>query len=140
MSVEAVPALLLGAVLGDSDAKSMAWSRVIGALSREVEQLSVGLSTPVRVNVVYHVDGRVAPNEFEGIRTGRFNNAKSLLVVQAAVPADMPDEPEGLLLELLEASMVAAESFARQRRLADSLPALRGLVRKISVEKRSGRM
>jgi hypothetical protein len=140
MSVEAVPALLLGAVLGDSDAKSMAWSRAIGALSREVEHLSLGLSTPVRVNVVYHVDGRVAPNEFEGVRSGRFNHGKSLLVVQAAVPADMPDEPERLLLELLEASVAAAESFARQRRLADGLPALRGLVRRISAEKRSGRM
>lgn len=132
--MEAVPALLIGAVLGDSDAKSMAWSRAIGALSRKVEQLSLGVSTPVRVNVVYHVEGRVAPNEFEGVRTGRFNNAKSLLVVQAAVPADMPDEPEGLLLELLETSVVAAESFARQRRLADGLPALRGLVRRVLAE------
>jgi hypothetical protein len=43
----------------------------------------------------------------------------------------MPDEPERLLLELLEASVVAAESFARQKRLADGLPALRGLVRQV---------
>jgi hypothetical protein len=132
MSVEALPPLLIGAILGDSDAKSMAWSRAIGALSREVEGLSVGLSTPVRVNVVYHVDGRVTPNEFEGVRTGRFNDAKSLLVVQAAVPADMPDEPEALLLELLGAAVLAAESFARQKRLAESLPALHDLVRQVS--------
>lgn len=134
MSVDAVPGLLIGAVLGDSDTKSMAWSRVIGALSREVEQLSIGLSTPIRVNVVYHVDGRVVPNEFEGVRTGRFKKAKSLLVVQAAVPANIPDEPERLLLELLEESVVAAESFARQKRLADGLPALRALVRQVMSE------
>lgn len=129
----AEPALLIGAVLGDSDAKSMAWSRTIGALSREVEQLSVGLATPLRLNVVYHVEGRVAPNEFEGVRTGRFDSARSLLVVQAAVPADVPDEPAGLLLDLLEASVVVAESFARQKQLADGLPALRELARRFVV-------
>jgi hypothetical protein len=137
MSIDPVPSLLIGAVLGDSDAKSMTWSRLIGALSRDIEQLSIGLSTPVRVNVVYHVDGRAAPNDFEGVRTGSFNRAKSLLVVQAAVPADIPDEPEGLLLELLGESMVAAESFARQERLSDGLPALRGLVRKVMSKKNS---
>ena len=128
--MEPLPGLLIGAVLGDSDAKSMAWSRAIGTLSRDVEQQSIGLSTPVRLNVVYHVDGRLVPNDFEGVRTGRFNKAKSLLVVQAAVPADMPDEPESLLLKLLEDSVVAAESFARQEGLADGLPALRALVRR----------
>jgi hypothetical protein len=115
----------------------MAWSRAIGALSRKIKELSVGLSTPVRVNVVYHVDGRIAPNEFEGVRTGRFNSANALLVVQAAVPAPMPDRPQELLLELLAAAIASAEAFARRRNLADDLSDLRAVVERVGMEAES---
>jgi hypothetical protein len=133
MTGNTLPALLIGAVLGDSDTESMAWSHAIGTLSRKAEELSVGLSTPVRVNVVYHVNGRILPNEFEGLRTGRFDKPNALLVVQAAVPARMPDQPQKLLLELLEAAIVAAEAFAKRKNLADDLSDLRGLVDRVAV-------
>ncbi len=133
MTGNTLPALLIGAVLGDSGAESMAWSRAIGTLSRKAEELSVDLSTPVRVNVVYHVDGMTLPNEFEGVRTGRFDRPKTLLVVQAAVPARIPDEPQELLLELLEAAIVAAETFAKRKSLADDLGGLRGLVDRVAI-------
>ena len=61
------PALSIGAVLGDSDPVNRAWKREINALSRKVEEISAGVSTPLRVNVIYHVDGRLAPNEFAGM-------------------------------------------------------------------------
>ena len=126
-----VPAILIGAVLGDSDAASMVWSRALGALSRRVERLSVGLATSVRVNVVYHVDGKVLPNDFDGVRTGRFDRAQALLVVQAAVPRQVPEEPEALLVELLAAAVLAAEAWGREEGIADDLPALRDLVRQV---------
>jgi hypothetical protein len=129
-----MPALVIGAVLGDSDAASMAWSGAIGALSRTVERLSEGVETPICVNVVYHVDGRIAPNEFEGVRTGRFDRADSLLIVQAAVPARTPTEAQRPLLDLLDAAVAAAERFAKREKLAESLDGLRGLVERVARE------
>jgi hypothetical protein len=128
------PVLAIGAVLGDSDTNSMAWSRAIGDFSRRVEELSIGVSTPVRVNVVYHVDGRIAPNEFEGVRTGRFNRATGSVVVQAALPALMPDQPQKLLSQMLAAAIAEAEAFARRGKLADDLGALRALVERVGTE------
>lgn len=130
MTVNAVPVLLVGAVLGDSDLESMAWSRSIGTISREAEAMSAGLDSPMRVNVVYHVDGRLAPNEFEGVRTGRFSKAKSLLVVQAAVPAKV-DDRRLVLLALLGDAVAEAERYAVRKKLADGLPEILGLVRQL---------
>jgi hypothetical protein len=58
------PVLSIGAVLGDSDADSMAWSRAMGALSAKVQSLRRGVTSPVRLSVAYHVDGRLVPNTF----------------------------------------------------------------------------
>ena len=132
MTTDAAPALLVGAVLGDSDRENMAWSRAIGALSREAEVLSSGVETPLRVNVVYHVAGQIAPNEFEGVRTGRFNRGKGLLEVQAAVTSRSSAESRELLLQLIEDAITAAEAFAKRRAIAESLPALRRLVSELS--------
>lgn len=60
-------ALEIGAILGDSDAASMVWSRAIGDVALRAEELSASLASPISVNVVFHVDGRHVPNEFEGV-------------------------------------------------------------------------
>lgn len=128
MTGASLPVLPVGAVLGDSDASSMAWSRLIGALSRKVEGLSSGMSSPVRVNVIFHVDGRLAPNDFVGVRTGRFNRATSMLVVQAAVPLGAVQDQDTVLVTLLREAVEAAESYVVKKKLADGLPEIRDLV------------
>lgn len=125
---ESAASLLIGAVLGDSGAANMEWSRAIGRLSRVFEDASHDVASPLRVNVVFHVAGTVLPNEFAGVRTGRYRRADRLLVVQAAVPGGDPVEPERTLLDLLLESVVAAEEFARVNQVADGLPGLRELV------------
>ena len=134
MTVDAGPALAIGAILGDSDMESMSWSRAIGALSQRVETLSLGLTSPIRVNVVFHVDGKLAPNEFAGVRTGRFNKGKSLLVVQAAVPPGPADDGRAVLLRLLADAINEAETFARKRRIADGLDEIRALIESLPAE------
>jgi hypothetical protein len=42
------------------------WRRAIGALGKDVVAVRNGVESPLRVNVVYHVDGKLAPIEFEG--------------------------------------------------------------------------
>ena len=126
-----LPVLSVGAVLGDSDAASIGWSRLIGALSRKVELFAVGMSSPLCVNVIFHVDGRLVPNDFEGVRTGRFTRSKSMLVVQAVVPLTSVESEETMLVTLLGEAVVAAETFAVEKNLAQGLPDIRELVRRI---------
>lgn len=116
------PSLAVGAVLGDSDQQSMVWSRAIGALSNEVKALRGAVKSPVNVNVVFHVDGRLAPNDFSGVRTGRFDRRRAQLAVQVAVSGEPPQDPRSVLVPLLVAAVDEAERFAVRRRLADGLP------------------
>ena len=123
------PAMLsIGAILGDSDAENMAWKRAINALTKQAQARRADVSSPLGVNVVYHVNGRLVPNEFEGVRTGWFDKERRHLVVQAAVPDEPTDDRSAVLLTLLHASIDEAERFARSKGLADSLPELRALV------------
>lgn len=122
------PILAIGAVLGDSDRESLEWSRAIGQLSITTEQLGADLRSQVRVNVVFHVDGRIAPNEFKGVRTGRYNKAKRVLVVQVTVAKTATPDRRALLVALLGEAIHTAEAYVQGKKLADELPELRILV------------
>lgn len=122
------PVLSLGAILGDSDATNMAWKREIAALGRKVRARRASYESPLRVNVVFHVSGRLKPNTFSGVRTGLFDADPPHLMVQAAVPElAAPGEPEVLRI-LLAGAIDAAEKFAQEHGIADSLQDLRRLL------------
>lgn len=123
-----VASFAVGAVLGDSDAESMAWSRAIGALSTDVKELREGIASPVNVNVIFHVDGRLAPNDFVGVRAGRFDKRRSLLVVQAAVSRDAVEDRRHLLMSLLWEAIAEAERLFAHKGLADGLPEIRRIL------------
>ena len=132
MSADAPPVLSIGAVLGDSDPENMAWKRAIHALSREVKALRDGVDSPLRVNVVFHVNGKLAPNEFEGVRTAKFDGQAAHLMIQAAVPPGPAEDRRSVLEGLLRTSVEEAERFASGRGLASQLPEIRGLVRQLA--------
>lgn len=128
MTESSPAALSIGAVLGDSDVNSMTWKREINALSRDVQVARAAVVSPVKLNVVYHVDGKLVPNDFEGVRTGRFDKRKNHLMVQAAVPDEPVDDRRALLLTLLRQSVDEAERFAQDNDLASQLTEIRGLL------------
>ncbi|NYE21603.1 hypothetical protein [Microbacterium immunditiarum] len=125
VSGSAVEVLSIGAVLGDSDATNVAWKRAIAALGKEVVALRAGAASPLRVNVVFHVEGRMVPNEFHGVRAGRYRTKDNHLMVQAAVPSGPIPGDRSVLVSLLGAAVDHAESFARDRGIADRLDGLR---------------
>lgn len=127
-----VPALAVGAVLGDSDSGSMAWSRAIGDLSMRVEELREGVDAPVRLNVVFHVDGRLARNEFEGVRTGRFDKRANRLVVQVAVVSASAEDRRAILISLIHDAVDEAERHLRKKRLAMDLPGIRNIIEQLA--------
>jgi hypothetical protein len=128
-------ALTIGAVLGDSDAENMAWKRAINRLGKQIQKARQGVDSPMRLNVVYHVDGKLVPNEFTGVRTGRFRKSDTLLMVQAAVPPGPNDDRGGVLLGLLVDAIAEAETYARARGIAPDLEAIREMVKTLPLPK-----
>ncbi|TXK17710.1 hypothetical protein [Homoserinibacter sp. GY 40078] len=127
------PAVLsVGFILGDSDAENNAWGLAIRSVMKQVIKASEGVVSPLRVNVVYHVDGKLAPNEFEGVRTGRFSRRDSHLMVQAAVPPGEVSDRYEVLLNLLGEAIDEAESFARRKGIAENLDSIRALVESLT--------
>lgn len=124
--------LEIGAILGDSDSESRAWGDAIGELSlKAASQLTPGDASAISVNVIFHVDGRIAPNEFEGVRTGRFSKAKRLLVVQATIAKDPVDDRQAALMARLGEAVAEAENYVIRKRLAKKLPEIRQLVQRL---------
>lgn len=114
-------------LLGTWTAASMTRAR-IGALSIEVAEHQSGVSSAVGLNVVFHVDGRLVPNAFVGIRTGRLDRRANLLIMQAAVSKDRGDDRRWLLCSLLENAVAAADSHLRAKGHPDGLPEIRRVV------------
>jgi hypothetical protein len=127
--VSAAEVLSIGAILGDSGSENMAWKRAINDLSKRVQVRRAGLTSPLCLNVIYHVDGRMVPNDFEGVRTGRFDRKTAHLTVQTAVPLEPADDRRAVLFALLDAAVSEAESFAATKGIAQAgLLEIRALV------------
>lgn len=131
--VDEVPAALsIGIVLGGSDALSLSWRRVITGLGKRVIERRAGVISPLRLNVVFHLDGATAPNEFTGVRTGRFNRKDAQLLVQVALdPRDPVVDRDETVMRLLLRAVDEAESFARHRGVADELGEIRALLHEL---------
>lgn len=80
-STTTAPALSIGAVLGEWDAENKASKLSISELGKGVLAPRENRTSPLNLNVVFHVDGKLAPNDFIGVRTGRFSKGSSHLVV-----------------------------------------------------------
>jgi hypothetical protein len=123
-----VDVLSLGAMVGGTRPSARAWREAVMALARRVAAARNGVDSPLRVNVVYQVPGELIPVKFDGVRTGRYAPADRHLLVQAALPEELPDEPEAYLITLLQQAIDAAAQFARKKGVADDLVELRELV------------
>lgn len=122
-------ALSIGVVLGGSPEVDDVWRPQLQTLMKSVMVHRMGLMSPLSVNVVFHVEGRLLPAlDYEGVRTGRFSRKTSELMVQAAVPQGPCDDEREVLLQLLHEAVVKAEEFTRRRQIAASLPELHDIV------------
>ena len=132
MTMRNAPVLLIGGVLGDSDPESMAWMRAIGLFSQQVGELCKDGTSRIRLNVIYHVDGRLSPNEFEGVRTGRFIKKANCLVVQAAVWRNEEEGKRTVLVGLLHDVVDVAEDYVQKKGLATGLPEIRSILAQLT--------
>lgn len=123
----------IGGVMGDTDLENVKWKKHINALIKEVEKASEGVDSRLRINVVFHVDGKIAPNEFTGIRTSRFSKKESELMMQAAVPKSIVGNYDEHLLNLLKRAIDEAEIYAIKKKIAQGLPEIRAIVSDLEI-------
>jgi hypothetical protein len=130
MAVESGPpaSLSLGVMVGGTGQTPNAWRNAATKLSVRVRALRQGVESPLRVNVVFQIPGEVVQVKFNGVRTGRYSPENQHLLVQAAVPEELPPDPELVLIDLLRRAVEEAIKFARKKGVAEDLPGLRGIV------------
>jgi hypothetical protein len=128
---EPIPALSIGSVEGGSSPSMPRWREGLTRLTIEVAKAAEHVESPLNVNVIYQVPGNILQPDFAGVRTGHYAKKDSSLIVQAALPDDAPEDVDGYLKRLLVAAIEEAEQWARRRRIAEDLSALRELARRL---------
>jgi hypothetical protein len=122
------PTLSVGAVLEGYDTESEAWRQAIADVGQRIMVAREGVGGPLRLNVVFHVPGPGTPNDFVGVRTGRFDKKASRLIVQAAVPEGPIEDRSKVVVALLEHAIDAAEEWASKQKVSESLVEIRSIL------------
>jgi hypothetical protein len=131
-TVDDVPVLSIGVVAGGTMPPARAWDAVAADLMRRLSAIRANVTSPLHVNVVYDIPGEVFSPDFVGVRSGRYSSKARHLLVQAAVPREVPQNPRSVLIKLLEEAIDEAARFARGKAIADDLPELRDLVSRLA--------
>lgn len=136
---EAPETLSIGVVFGGSPEIDDLWQPETRRVMKAVMAHREGVASPLCLNVVFHVEGRLLPPlDFEGVRTGRLSRKRMELMVQAAVPREPVEDRRAALLGLLRDAVVEAEELARRRKIAEGLPEIRGIVEAVAQEPLDG--
>lgn len=109
--------LSLGWIVGGSTPKNKSWDRAIGDLALRIQEASKGIDAPFKLNVVFHVPGGLLKPEFVGVRTGIFSKSKALLMVQVAIPEELPPDPAFQLKSYISAAIDEAARWAKKRKV-----------------------
>ncbi|MDM7855844.1 hypothetical protein [Cellulomonas alba] len=118
----------IGILVGGRTPANRAWVTALHQLMLDVATLREGAVADVNVNGEFHVPGNHLVPDFEGVRTGAFRRADSLLKVQVALPASAQDDPRAALLTSLSKSIDAFEAWAAKRRRDAGVSDLRQLI------------
>lgn len=127
------PVFSIGLALGDRSETNQAWKAVVTKVMNDVADLRAEVQSPLRLNVVFFVEGKLIRNDFEGVRTGRFSKKGSHLLVQAAIPTEPVGDRREVVLTLLSEAITEAEGFARRRGLAESLDEIRAIADRVGI-------
>lgn len=128
------PALVLsiGTIVGGRTAANKPWREALNQLGESVAAARSGASSPVNVNVVFHIPGNFLKPEFEGTRTGSYRRADSLLMVQVAVPEGPVEDCFAWAVAALRKAIGTAEGWASRRKVATGLPSLYAIVSQLA--------
>ena len=123
--------LSIGMVVGGRDQANAPWIEAVRRLARAAIVNREGIESDIKLDVEFHVPGPTLVPEFAGVRTRVFRKADSLLKVQAALPAEVPEDPVGFLLGCILAAVDEVESWAAAQRMPCDTTSLQGLVARL---------
>jgi hypothetical protein len=129
--MDARPALTTAEIVGGRTELNSAWEEPLLWLLLRIRELVVGVTSPISVNMEFHIPGDLLRPDYEGERTGAFRKSDNLLKVQVALPEAPPTEVRKYLKSRVVSAVLEAERWAIKRKLASSLESLRELAEKI---------
>jgi hypothetical protein len=103
--------LSIGIIVGGPTKSNEAWKVALMRLMNQVILARQDIESPLNVNVVFQVPGSILTPDFEGARTGSFSKARRLLMVQVALPAEMPTDPDSYLRDCLAIAVSEVEKW-----------------------------
>ncbi|MGO4473101.1 hypothetical protein AB4Y95_14340 [Arthrobacter sp. M-10] len=125
---ESAKVLSLGSILGGRTPTNRGWVDGINQLMRQISSARDGVTSNIKVTVEFHIPGNLIAPDYEGVRTGYFRKADSLIKVQVALPPEAPNDARPVLVGYLWAALDAVDAWAvAKNRNFDTL-ALRELV------------
>jgi len=122
---EEAQTLSLGWITGGSTVANKPWDSAIRDLCSRIDDARNGIDAPLNLNVVFHVPGNILKPEFVGVRTGRFSKSRALLMVQVAVPEEVPPDPMAYLKTAIDAAIDEAARWAVKRKVPIDVSKLR---------------
>jgi len=125
---EPVEVLSIGIIEGGSTPANRPWRVALTELTRRVVDARKGVETPLNVNVVFHVPGNILKPDFNGPRTGSFAKEQRLLMVQVALPEEVPDDPVAYVEAATHGAIDEAARWAERRRVDADPDALHAIV------------
>jgi hypothetical protein len=131
--------LSIGMIVGGRTQTNARWVEAVRALTRAVMVAREGIESDIKLNVEFHVPGHILIPEFEGVGTGVFRKADSLLKVQAALPTEVPDDPGRFLVGSVLQALDEVDSWAAAKPVQCDTKPLRDLVLSLDVEGIEGR-
>src|ERR1051325_4747059 len=121
--------LSVGTIFGGPEQNS--WRQPLRELTRRVALLRSGVDSPLNLNVVFHVPGSVIAPDYRGLRTGSFRRKDSLLMVQVALPPEVPGDAGAFLRAAMVAAVDEAMLWASRKRKSIDLSNLRALAERV---------
>ncbi len=125
---EGAQTLSLGVIVGGATLANKPWDAAIRDLSIRIGEARRGVEAPLNLNVVFHVPGNMLKPEFAGVRTGRFSKSRALLMVQVAVPEEVPSDPMIYLKNTIHAAIDEAAQWAAKRKVPIDVSKLRSIL------------
>ena len=120
--------LSVGMIVGGRTTENGAWVDAIASLRKQITAVRSGLQSDLNLNVEFQISGNHLQPDFEGVRTGAFRKADSLLKVQVAVRAHPPTDPRAEVMGLLVAAVQAADGWVAAKQRGFDMAPLHGLV------------
>ncbi len=125
--------LSIGTIIGGANSSNRAWLDAISDVARRVSALRIGVAWPLYVNVIFQIPGARPSARFPRGAYRSYSKKLGWLIVQVAVPADVPLHAGARVQELLFEAIDEAEAWARRRKIAPDLRAVRGILDRMAV-------